>query len=147
MTQLAKLAGLLLLGGTVAAHALDLPSRDLQPRVFFTPAERSHITAQRLQWAQHGVFASSPTAAADGAEAAQAASRRPALLSGITLARDGRASAWIGGRRYEDGAAIAGYHLRIARDGIRLVGARGEGQLLKVGQNVGGVWVAAEPSP
>ena len=147
-----KLALLILLGATHAATA-----GDVQPRVFFAPDERSQITAQRQQFLRHGVQGLEATPAAttagkdgkayDSAEAGQAAPHAPARLDGISLARDGRAAAWIGGRRYEDGAPLAGYRLRISREGVRLVGAQGEGRLLKVGQQVGGVWIAAEAAP
>jgi hypothetical protein len=152
MTRPVSLAGLLLLGASLVAQA-----RSEQPRVFFAPEDRSLLTAQRLQVVQHGLHATAlastaPDRVTDGAsaatdEASNARPRRPARLDGISLARDGHAAAWIGGRHYEDGARLAGYRLHITREGVRLVGTQGEGRLLKVGQNVGGVWVAAESAP
>jgi hypothetical protein len=152
MTYVVKLAGMLLLGVTLGAHA-----RAEQPRVFFAPDERSMLTARRLYAVQHGLSAVAlmPAATVGGAEgaaaaegeASKAAARRPARLDGISLARDGHAAAWIGGRRYDDGARLAGYRLRISREGVHLIGSQGEGRLLKVGQIVGGVWVAAEKAP
>ena len=122
-----------------------------QPRVFFAPEDRGQIRTQRLQFAQHGTHAAvaAPVAAdaADTRSDTPAAPRRAAKLEGISLPRDGRAAAWIGGRRYEDGARLAGHRLHVSRDGVRLLGANGEGPLLKVGQDVGGAWAAAESAP
>jgi len=146
MMRLAGLACLVLL----AAGNASLARAD-QPRVFFAPEDRGLIRTQRLQFAQHGVHAAVATPVAadtpDLRNNAATAPRRVAKLEGISLPRDGRAAAWIGGRRYEDGARLAGYRLRVSGDGVRLLGANGEGPLLKVGQNVGGVWAAAESAP
>ena len=146
MMRLAGLACFVLL----AAGSATLARAD-QPRVFFAPEDRALIRTQRLQFALHGVHAAvaAPVAAdtPDLRNNAAAAPRRAAKLEGISLPRDGRAAAWIGGHRYEDGARLAGYRLRVSGDGIRLLGANGEGPLLKVGQNVGGVWAAAESTP
>ena len=146
MMRRAGLALLVLLAAGNAALALAD-----QPRVFFAPEDRALVRTQRLQFAQHGTHAAvAAPVAADAPDArsdAAAAPRRAAKLEGISVPRDGRAAAWIGGRRYEDGARLAGYRLRVSRDGVRLFGANGEGPLLKVGQNVGGVWAAAESAP
>ena len=146
MMRPAGLAGLVLLAAGTATLA-----RADQPRVFFAPEDRALVRTQRLQVAQHGAHAAvaAPVAAdaPDTHSDAAAAPRRAAKLEGISLPRDGRAAAWIGGRRYEDGARLAGYRLSVSRDGVRLVGAHGDGPLLKVGQNVGGVWAAAESAP
>jgi hypothetical protein len=146
MMRFAGLACLLLLAAGNATLALAD-----QPRVFYAPEDRALIRTQRLQFAQHGLHAAvAAPVAADAPDArsdATAAPRRAAKLEGIALPRDGRAAAWIGGHRYEDGARLAGYRLRVSRDGVQLLGANGEGPLLKVGQNVGGVWAAMESAP
>lgn len=143
MTRLRGLAHLVLAatGGSGLANAE-------QPRVFFAPEDRPQIRAERLQVAQHGVHGvvlAPPVPQATGDT--PSAPRRAARLEGIALPRDGRAAAWIGGRRYEDGAHLAGSRLRVTRDGVRLVGPGGEGPLLKVGQSVRGVWVTTESAP
>ena len=132
MMRPAGLAGLVLLAAGTATLA-----RADQPRVFFAPEDRALVRTQRLQVAQHGVHA---------AVAAPVAADTPDLRNDAATAPR-RAAAWIGGRRYEDGARLAGYRLRVSRDGVRLFGANGEGPLLKVGQNVGGVWAATESAP
>jgi hypothetical protein len=143
MTRLAGLAALALAatGGAGLAHAE-------QPRVFFAPEDRPQIRTERLQVAQHGVHAVvlAPTASQAAADTPEVP-RQAARLEGIALSRDGRAAAWIGGRRYEDGAHLAGLRLRVSRDGVRLVGADGEGPLLKVGQAVRGLWVTTGSAP
>lgn len=107
-----------------------------EPRLFYTPAERVRVTAERATMLA--------TESADGearyvdsiAPSAAAAPAGPPLLEGVSLPGSGRAHAWIGGRRYQDGELYDGQRLRVLRNGVQLVGAGGPGRLYRVGEAV-----------
>ena len=131
------LALLPLMGGTVAAG-------DVQPRVFFSPSERAAITAQR-QFLRHGMPV--PQALADTAAPPPANHAAPARVDGVSLARKGRLFAWISGRRYEDGAQLGRFRIRVTASGVLLVDSVGVSRLVRVSQPLGSVASAAETAP
>jgi hypothetical protein len=126
------------------------PVTATRARLFFTPAERARITADRRILHAGGLLQADRTApvmagatgdaAANGATGETASAVRvPApRIEGLSTTRDGRAFAWIGGRRYEDGALYLGRRLRISRDGVRFADADGQGLLRRVGDPVSG---------
>ena len=60
----------------------------------------------------------------------------PPRLQGVSLKDDGRAYAWIGGRRYQDGEVIDGQRLRVLRNGVQLLGVAGSGRLYRIGEGI-----------
>ncbi|MEO8313674.1 MAG: hypothetical protein ABI645_02670 [Pseudomonadota bacterium] len=111
-----------------------------QPRVFYSPTERPGITANRKKLLLESLAAAdqpSPALIAAAAEHAEGAassnsSAAHSRLDGISLARDGNAYAWIGGRRYDDGSSYGGRRLRVSREGIRL--QDNQSRLIRVGE-------------
>lgn len=134
------------------AGLLTLPtwSAGAEPRLFYTPAERARVTAERAAvLAAEALTGASvhtlvaPAASENLASPAAAGLARSAIagpprLEGVSLARDGRAHAWIGGRRYQDGDLFEGRRLRVMVNGVQLVGAAGPGRLLRVGDAMSG---------
>lgn len=124
------------------------------PRVFFSPAERTAITAQRHSGrpfeAQQPFAPPQRDAAAPGATAsptetaAMAAAQPPSApvvartrrIDGITVGRDARPVAWIGGERIVDGANWGEYRIRVERDGVRLVAGDGSVRRVRVGMEL-----------
>jgi hypothetical protein len=56
----------------------------------------------------------------------------------VSLPGSGRAQAWIGGRRYQDGELYQGQRVRVLRNGVQLVGAGGKGRMYRVGEAMPG---------
>jgi hypothetical protein len=124
------------------------------PRVFFSPAERTAITAQRHSGRPFEVpppssppqrDAAAPGATATpGGTAAMAAVQSPSApvvararrIDGITVGRDARPVAWIGGERIVDGANWGAYRIRVERDGVRLVAGDGSVRRVRVGMEL-----------
>lgn len=95
------------------------------PRVFFSPAERAAITAQRHSGRP---FEAHPPSAP--------VTTRPRRIDGITIGRDARPVAWIGGERIVDGANWGQYRIRVERDGVRLVAGDGSVRRVRVGMEL-----------
>jgi hypothetical protein len=116
------------------------------PRVFFTPAERAAISAQRFAGrpfaAEPGPAVAAGAAAPTAADAtpAGAAAPVPALrarrIDGVTVGRDAKPVAWIGGERIPDGSSWGAYRVRVERDGVRLVATDGSVRRLRVGMEL-----------
>lgn len=112
-----------------------------QPRAFYSPTERPGITSDRKKLSGEllSTTGASPPAvtAPPGAPAEKPlpAVAPPAAgrLDGISLSRDGKAHAWISGRRYEDGSSYAGRRLQVSSNGIRL---QDSARLIKVGEAI-----------
>jgi hypothetical protein len=117
---------------------------DPLPRVFFSTAERAAITAQRHSGrpfdAQPPVALAQRDAATPGVTAAQPPSApdatRARRIDGITVGRDARPVAWIGGERIVDGANWGEYRIRVERDGVRLVAGDGSVRRVRVGMEL-----------
>lgn len=111
-----------------------------QPRVFYSPAERAAITADRKKLSQElmagtGQQAAAATPPAPASESAPVAAAPVASrLDGISLARDGKAYAWISGQRYLDGSSFGGRRLQVSANGIRLQG--NPSRLIRVGEAI-----------
>jgi hypothetical protein len=128
-----------LLAASCAAHA------DPLPRVFFSSTERATITAQRYSGKP---FEVQPPAAAPQRDASTlgvtTATAPPAApgptrarrIDGITLGRDARAVAWIGGERITDGTHWGEYRIRIERDGVTLLARDGSVRRVRVGMEL-----------
>jgi hypothetical protein len=127
--QLAQLAILVALPGAFASGAA--------PTLFHAPAERARITAERAAMLATepagGETQPIPAVTAANAGAMHAG---PPRLEGVSLPREGRAHAWIGGRRYEDGALYQGQRVSVLRNGVQLTGANGQGRRYRVGEEV-----------
>lgn len=106
--------------------------------LFHAPAERARITAERrAMLAEDGTSTSGTDAAATAASDTKPASLPAVIrLEGVSLPVQGQAYAWIGGRRYRDGDRIADLRLRVRRDGVQLIGAKGPGRVLRVGEAI-----------
>ncbi len=110
-----------------------------EPRVFYAPSERAAITADRASLHATGTLAPLRTEpAAPDAGASRAVAAPVPRLEGISLTRDGRAYAWIGGRRFENGSLYHGRRLQVTRDGVRT--SAGAGRLLRVGEAIPATW-------
>jgi len=137
----AALAAWLCAAGVAEVQAQSAPL----PRVFFSAAERAAITAQRHSGKPFEVQApavsprepSPPPLPADAAPPLPAAlTARARRIDGITVGRDTRPVAWIGGERVVDGAAWGAYRIRVERDGVRLVAGDGSVRRLRVGMEL-----------
>jgi hypothetical protein len=95
------------------------------PRVFFSPAERAAITAQRHSGRP---FEAQPPSAPE--------TMRARRIDGITVGGDARPVAWIGGERIVDGANWGQYRIRVERDGVRLVAGDGSVRRVRVGMEL-----------
>jgi len=135
------------------AAALLLPSTPgagAEPSVFYAPAERPRVTAERAallaastlrdstggQLAQplkSDVFIAGAAASGSAGTRAAVSERR---LEGISQARGGNAHAWIGGSRYEDGSLFHGQRLRVRHDGVLLLGPAGATRRFRVGESI-----------
>jgi hypothetical protein len=107
------------------------------PRVFFTPAERAAISAQRF--AGRPFAAESATLVASGAPAPAAVTAvapRARRIDGVTVGRDAQPVAWIGGERIADGSSWGEYRVRVERDGVRLIATDGSMRRLRVGMEL-----------
>jgi hypothetical protein len=107
------------------------------PRVFYAPQERSAITAMRRAGPQPNATVAVVTAS--DAEAAPTSGGLPRVmkLDGISLARTGGLFAWIGGKRFADGAQFGSWQLQISQSGVAL---RRNGRVerqLRVGEAIG----------
>jgi hypothetical protein len=121
-----------------------------EPRLFYTPAERARVTAERADMLAREARAGAPldttVVPADsevpGTQAATEAApdtiAGPLRLQGVSLKDTGRAYAWIGGRRYQDGELIDGQRLRVQRNGVQLLGATGSGRSYRIGEVIPG---------
>lgn len=116
---------------------------ELLPRVFFQPADRAAIAAQRRLATESTGAAGMPAAAAVPAlspaleVAPVVASSASLRLEGISIARDGQAFAWFNGRRYNSGSLLGASRLQVTREGVRLNGADGRIRMLRVGETLG----------
>jgi hypothetical protein len=108
-------------------------------KLFFTPAERARVTAERAAMlaieTEAGGAAAFTSAVAPAIPAAAAGKPR---LEGVSLPGSGRAHAWIGGRRYQDGELYHGQRVRVLRNGVQLVGAGANGRTYRVGEAMPG---------
>lgn len=109
--------------------------------LFYTPAERARITAERS-----GMLVPEPGAVRSGSAGASdpvlASKTDVPRLEGVSLPAEGRAHAWIGGRRYQEGALFQGQRLHVTRNGVQLTDAGGSRRLYRVGEAIRG---AASP--
>jgi hypothetical protein len=103
--------------------------------LFHTPAERARVTEERA------AMLATESAGGDVQLIQSIAPANAALvpagpprLEGVSLPKDGRAHAWIGGRRYQDGELYQGQRVRVLRNGVQLVGPGGQGRLYRVGE-------------
>lgn len=115
------------------------------PRVFFTPAERAAISAQRFAGrpfaAEPAPGVASSAAAPIAANSATVAAApvpalRPRRIDGVTVGRDAQPVAWIGGERIPDGSSWGAYRVRVERDGVRLIATDGSVRRLRVGMEL-----------
>jgi hypothetical protein len=117
------------------------------PRVFFSPTERTAITAQRhsgrpfeapRDGATPGMTAAlvDTTATAAAQPPSAPVATRARRIDGITVGRDARPVAWIGGERIVDGANWGEYRIRVERDGVRLVEGDGSVRRVRVGMEL-----------
>lgn len=140
-TRIGLSLGIMLLAGSASSAEL--------PRVFFTPAERAAISAQRSAGRPFAVEpavgvasgATVPAAVAADAPAAPvapapSAALRARRIDGVTVGRDTKPAAWIGGERIADGSSWGVYRVRVERDGVRLIAVDGSVQRLRVGMEL-----------
>jgi hypothetical protein len=114
------------------------------PRVFFTPAERAAITRDRLAGRpvasrtdeRDATAAAAIAPSGETGEVPARAAPRAARVEGITVGRDARPVAWIGGERIVDGANWGEYRIRVERDGVRLVAGDGSVRRVRVGMEL-----------
>lgn len=108
--------------------------------LFYTPAERARVTAERsgMLVRDSGAGGAIQSGSFNAIEAAPAAKAEAPRLEGVSLPADGRAHAWIGGRRYQDGELFQGQRVRVVRNGVQLTGASGSMRLYKVGEAIRG---------
>jgi hypothetical protein len=107
------------------------------PRVFFSPAERAAITAQRHSGRPFEAPQPAATAATAAAQPRSApVTMRARRIDGITVGGDARPVAWIGGERIVDGANWGQYRIRVERDGVRLVAGDGSVRRVRVGMEL-----------
>lgn len=114
------------------AHATGAEST-----LFYAPAERARVTAERESMLARDSgsggevqFIQSVTPDAAAVKAG------PPRLEGFSIPGTGRAHAWIGGRRYQEGQYFQGLRVRVMRNGVQLVGTDGRGRLYRVGEAV-----------
>jgi hypothetical protein len=106
-----------------------------EPKLFYTPAERARVTLERrAMLASEAVGSDSQFVSSIAPANALAVPAGPPRLEGVSLPQGGRAHAWIGGRRYEDGELYQGRRVRVMRDGVQLASAGGSGRLYRVGE-------------
>lgn len=109
------------------------------PRIFFTPAERAAIVANRTNGVtqQDGAQLTPPprdaTSAAGGSDARKAVTLR---VDGISVAMGGRTYAWIDGERYASGARLGSWRLQVSVQGVTLWDASGNSRLVRVGGQI-----------
>lgn len=125
--RLASLVILLALPGAFTCGA--------ESTLFHTPAERARVSEERA------AMLAKESAGGDVQLIQSVAPANPALvpagpprLEGVSLPKDGRAHAWIGGRRYQDGELYQGLRIRVVRNGVQLARAGGQGRLYRVGE-------------
>lgn len=119
------------------------------PRVFFTPAERAALRAERMGGHRAVGAAADPEAppAVRGAPEVVAGPAvamppgapepaRPLRVEGVTLGRGAARAVWIGGERIRDGARWRGYRVQVTGEGARLVGADGSVRHVRIGMEV-----------
>jgi hypothetical protein len=131
-------------GALLALCALPALAAPPLPRVFYAPQERAAITARRRAGPEPGT---SVTIAAPPGQSPDAGGALPQVvkLEGISLARTGGHFAWIGGRRYADGANYGPWQLRISRSGVALVRNGSTVRQVRVGEAIGGTGTKAAP--
>lgn len=126
---------------TVALLAGRVGAAEL-PRVFFTPVERAAISAQRVAGRPFAAEAATVVAAGGAASLPRSVAvtaplmQRARRIDGVTVGRDSRPIAWIGGERIADGSNWGTYRVRVERDGVRLIATDGSVQRLRVGMEL-----------
>ncbi len=90
-------------------------------RVFYSPAQRAQLAANRL--------------AVAGAAESTAATLASVKLSGVVRGSGGTWFAWVDGHLVSDGASLAGYRLRVGEAGVQLSG-NGRELFLRPGEQI-----------
>lgn len=107
--------------------------------LFYAPAERARVTAERSGMLVSESVASVIVSSGPGAvEAVPVARTGAPRLEGVSVPASGRAHAWIGGRRYQDGEQFQGQRVRVLHNGVQLTGAGRPGRLYRVGEAIRG---------
>lgn len=132
---------LLRLAGLVAIPLLYASvTAGTEVTLFYTLAQRVRVTAERSgllvrDSGAGGVIHPGDSVAVEATPAPRSEAPR---LDGVSLPGDGRAHAWIGGRRYRDGELFQGQRVRVVRNGVQLTDAGGSNRLYKVGEAIRG---------
>jgi hypothetical protein len=142
----------------LALAALVLPglANAVEPRVFYSAAERPRVTADRIALLSDARLretgsdqppappGSSATSGKTGSERGKAGTDKPPApagpaemrIEGVSLSQSGTAHAWIGGERYDDGSLFRGQRVRVRRNGVTLVDPQGPVRVLRVGESI-----------
>lgn len=127
----AGLLVLLMLPGAFACGA--------ESKLFYSAAERTRVALERrAMLATDAAGSETQIISSIAAASAPPVPAGPPRLEGVSLPQGGRAHAWIGGRRYQDGELYQGLRIRVVRNGVQLARAGGQGRLYRVGETMQG---------
>jgi hypothetical protein len=130
---------------TLAVVSLQASAQPL-PRVFYSIEERQAITAMRRTGKDPNASVSVVTAAEAAGSPTSDPLPRVMKLEGISLAHSGGVFAWIGGKRYAEGARFGDWQLRISPRGVGLQRNGRVERQLRVGEPIGQI-AAARATP
>jgi hypothetical protein len=114
--------------------------------MFYSPQERPAITAMRRMGPQPNATIAVVPAVEGATPIVGDAMPHTMKVEGISLARTGGLFAWIGGKRFADGARFGGWQLQISRRGVALQRNGRVERQLRVGEAINmGAGVPAAP--